>query len=65
MKKIGKIKLIQLSEVELEKREMNALKGGDDCAYCVCTCIGGMEAYNATPIASHINEATAYVPQAG
>jgi natural product precursor len=34
MKKIGKLKLNQLSKSELEKREMNFLKGGG--CYCGC-----------------------------
>lgn len=33
MKKIGKLKLSHLSKEEMEKREMNHLKGG-----CVCSC---------------------------
>ena len=36
MKKIGKIKLINLSKAELEAREMNILKGGTLCS-CSCT----------------------------
>ena len=39
MKTLKKIKLNQLSKVELENREMNALKGGDDCGNCVCVCV--------------------------
>lgn len=35
MKKLGKLKLNQLSKVELEQREMNALRGG---CYCSCGC---------------------------
>ncbi len=65
MKTLKKLKLNQLSKADLEKREMNALKGGNDCGYCTCSCYGGMSAYNGTPIASNINTATAYVPQAG
>ena len=65
MKVLKKIKLNQLSKVELEKREMDALKGGNDCGDCTCSCYGGWSAYSATPTASHINTATAYVPLAG
>ncbi len=37
MKKLGKLKLNQLSKTEIEKREMNALRGGCACAaYCGC-----------------------------
>jgi natural product precursor len=35
MKKLGKLKLSQLSKEEMEKREMNNLRGGD---YCVTNC---------------------------
>jgi len=35
MKKIGKLKLNQLSEANLRDREMNGLKGG---VYCTCSC---------------------------
>ena len=41
MKVLKKIKLNQLSKVELEKREMDALKGGNDCGDCTCSCYGG------------------------
>ncbi|MDR1583952.1 MAG: TIGR04149 family rSAM-modified RiPP [Prevotellaceae bacterium] len=34
---LGKLKLNQFRKVELEKREMNALKGG--CS-CKCGCVG-------------------------
>lgn len=36
MKKLGKIKLNRLEKIDLEKREMNMVKGGS-CA-CVGTC---------------------------
>ena len=38
MKKISKLKLTQLSKVELESKKMNALKGGK--GWCVCTWCG-------------------------
>lgn len=40
MKKIGNIKLNRLNEKELEKRELNLLKGGGDGSYCACACAG-------------------------
>ena len=36
MKNLGKLKLNQLSKAEIEKREMNALKGGDPTCGCGC-----------------------------
>lgn len=65
MKTLRAIKLNQLNSSELNRREINHLKGGNDCGYCTCVCIGGMEAYSATPIASNSNQSTAYVPYAG
>lgn len=38
MKNLGKLKLNQLSKAELEKREMNFLRGGADDPYCSCGC---------------------------
>ena len=43
MKKLGKIKLNQFSTDELERRKMNALKGGCGCA-AGCGCNGGIDA---------------------
>jgi natural product precursor len=43
MKTLGKLKLNQLRKAELEKREMNALKGG--CS-CKCVCAGGWDHLN-------------------
>ena len=37
MKKLNLLKLNQLSKTEIEKREMNSLKGG----VCGCICAGG------------------------
>jgi natural product precursor len=38
MKTLGKLKLNQLRKAELEKREMNVLKGGCSCKNrCVCS----------------------------
>jgi len=38
MKNLGSVKLNQLSKEELEKRQMNALRGGTGCRSCACTC---------------------------
>jgi natural product precursor len=38
MKTLGKLKLNQFRKTELEKRELNALKGGCSCK-CACTII--------------------------
>ncbi|MDR0602922.1 MAG: TIGR04149 family rSAM-modified RiPP [Bacteroidales bacterium] len=38
MKKLGKIKLNQLSKDELIQREMSALRGGNCCCTCDCSC---------------------------
>lgn len=42
MKKLGKIKLNQFSKDELDRRKLNALKGGCDCSnYRIhCSCSG-------------------------
>ena len=37
MKKLGKIKLNQLNEVEVNEKEMNRLIGGRNC--CTCGCV--------------------------
>lgn len=37
MRKLGKISLQNLSQAEMEKRELNALKGGDCYCHCFCT----------------------------
>lgn len=54
MKKLGKIKLNQLSksEAELKKFEMNVLKGGDAC---VCVCMGESFPRANYPVESHAN----------
>lgn len=36
MKKLGKIKLNQLNEVEVNEKEMNRLIGGRNCCACGC-----------------------------
>jgi len=45
-KKISKLKLNQLSKVELEERKMNSLKGRGGCV-CYCWCISNLESYQA------------------
>jgi natural product precursor len=37
MKKINKLKLTQLSKLEIEKRQMNVLRGGESWT-CACGC---------------------------
>mgnify|MGYP003275822239 CR=1 FL=1 len=39
MKKLGRLKLTQLSSEELSKREQNKLRGGYTC--CICSCTSG------------------------
>lgn len=34
MKNVSRLKLTKMSKQELEKREMNSLKGGSKCCYC-------------------------------
>lgn len=36
MKKISKLRLNQLSEIKLQDREMNELRGGEWCCSCSC-----------------------------
>ena len=43
MKELGKLKLHQLKKAELERREMNALKGGCGCT-TACGCPGSLDA---------------------
>lgn len=39
MKTIGKLKLSTLNQTQLNKNELNRLKGGSRC--CICGCPGG------------------------
>jgi natural product precursor len=39
MEQFGKLKLTQLNRVELETRQMNALKGGCEDRFCTCSCV--------------------------
>lgn len=48
MKKLGKIKLNQFSKDELERRKMNALKGGCGSCGCSCGCTGDVDACRRT-----------------
>lgn len=38
MKKLGKLKLINVDKKELAAKKMNLLKGGEDC-FCTCGCV--------------------------
>lgn len=40
MKKVGKIKLNQFGQEELDRRKLNALKGGCGCTSGTCSCGG-------------------------
>lgn len=58
MKKLSRLKLNHLSGNDLQKREMNAIKGG---ACCVCGCRGSSSSYwNGTA-----NVAGGYTPADG
>jgi len=66
MKNLGKLKLNQLNKAEIEKREMNALRGGCGCAcaYSGPQCSSGDNGYGGS---SSVNNACAnadisYVP---
>lgn len=63
MNTLKKLKLNQLNKAELEKRAMDALRGGNDCGDCVCVCAGEYLPFSSNPIESHRNTATAYVPK--
>lgn len=59
MKSIGKLKLNQLSKAELENREMNELRGGEQC--CICGC----RSDSSTSWNSQFNIADSYTPGDG
>ena len=47
MKTLSKLNLNQFNKVEMEARQMNALKGGNYCICVGCLCAGGLDAmYN-------------------
>ena len=46
MKKLSSIKLAQLNEQELSKREMNRLVGGNSEKCCVCGCQGPSSSFD-------------------
>ena len=46
MKKLNSIKLAQLNEQELSKREMNRLAGGAPGDCCVCGCHGSSSSFS-------------------
>jgi natural product precursor len=59
MKTLKKIKLNQLSKVELGNRELYYLRGGYNCFSCTCGCPGtGGENSSDNPLSSHTNEAS-------
>ena len=43
MKKVGKIKLNQFGQEELDRRKLNALKGGCGCTSGGCGCGGSSD----------------------
>lgn len=43
---LKKIKLNQLSQVELDQRRLNMLRGGSSCACKNCYCAGGTSGVN-------------------
>lgn len=53
IKKLGKLKLNQLSKVELEQREIKALKGGYGCG-CSCACYPGNLGSNSSTNSNNI-----------
>ena len=57
MKTLGKLKLNEFRKAELEKRELNALKGGCQCK-CACA---GVSGYENTGVGQSIN--TDIMPQ--
>ena len=72
MKKLNSLKLNQLSKVEIEKREMNALKGGVcgcisscGCQYSGSQCSSGDSYYGGSSVSSNdtanSNKAASYV----
>lgn len=65
MKKLGKIKLNQFSKDELDRRKLNALKGGCDCTnyriQCSCTGVDYVsEMHNAVDDASNLRASSNY-----
>ena len=67
MEKKGKIKLNQLTKVELNEKEMNRLLGGDNC--CICGCSNGSDHIQATLDNGHYNniggESGQFTPSGG
>lgn len=58
MKKLGKLKLIHLSENALNEKQLNALKGacGCGCGNCGCSSWGGS---GSMPVGQHSNDSGA------
>ena len=46
MRTLGKLKLNEFRKAELEKRELNILKGGCSCKINVCSCSGSGNVIN-------------------
>lgn len=61
MKNLGKIKLTQLNKADLEKREMNVLKGGL-CINYNCQCSGSQDTANVRDELA-VQSADGYLPQ--
>lgn len=53
MKTLGKIKLNQFSKEELDRRKLNALKGGCVCPPCSCSSSCSSHQYESTSDASY------------
>lgn len=63
MKKLGKLRLNKLNKSEIEKREMNAIRGGVcSCAYAGDQCSSGDDYYGGS---SNIDNAEANGIQLG
>ena len=59
MKTLSKIKLNQISKNEMEKRQMNALRGGSSgCQPCSCVCVGGGDSWADSEGPTSANTAT-------
>lgn len=61
MKSIGKLKLNMLSKAEMEKREMNNLRGGD----CGCGCNYGGSGGSSAQDNAYANQASGYTQSGG
>jgi len=59
MKKLSKIKLMQLNKSELEDRQMNCIIGADGC--CACACAGS----SSTEMNGYFNDEAGYGQSGG